>query len=201
MTTVEAPAFEVPEHILTAKIEHKRQNTVSKAKLRAKTSSFLITFNPNVSYKTIEHDIEKRKELGQRLLKLSYEIEQAFRAGLMLKPKGGVAEEGWRPPPVNEFKSELQLSQDLGYLHTHNIVKFLGVTHINNKALRNFIEERGWKGFHLNVRFVYDYAENARNYIARDNPSEAKTQPATLSELHASFPLPRVRFNHLAVLE
>lgn len=164
----------IPDEILnydstTFKKTNKKDGSYKKA---AAKSGFLITLNPNISHKKLDTQ-EKRKELFLKLKRLSDELNKEFREGRLLIPKPNSPYVNNKPPPVEQYKLNIEIGKQIGFMHGQGYVIFGGTTYINLDAVRKFIKDspNGFADRNIKIQFKWFAANNEetmKKYIDKD---------------------------------
>lgn len=152
------------------------QKRSAQVERKAATSNFLITINPNVSYKNLTP--ETRMALAKRLRDVSVAFMQHLKAGRFIKGKG---EKLTQKPNAVNAQTRLEIGGTSGFLHTHNIVSFDGVCHIDLVEARKWLNKElasvtGGKSVHFNVASFTDTQKIMAAYISKQDKSASSAE-------------------------
>lgn len=160
----------IPDDLLKDVTDFKSDKQEKKHSKLAKKSNFILTINPNFSYKQLD-SVFKKKGLARRLILLNQELETGFKNGNFLKKKG--LAKNWIAPPVISYDYKLEKGHRNGFIHTHSVLRLDGTAHVDVSKLRNHIKTsvNGFKRpIHLDVRWFQSSTENIMDaYINKSN--------------------------------
>ena len=135
-------------------------------KQAANNSNFLITINPNISYRALDTDA-KRIEIATKLKNISEFLKIKLSQGVLCKPKGVGSKTKWRPPALISFHSEIEQGQMKGFLHIHCLVKFNGTCHIDLANLNRLLKHAFNRAVHCQVKFYQDSSIALQAYLKK----------------------------------
>lgn len=139
----------------------------AKEERKAGTSNFLITINPNRSYK--KQSPEERQAVAARLRLVSKTFVEHLQKGHFIKGKGAKLT---KVPKTTKAESRLEIGSTSGFIHTHALVSFDGVCHIDLAEARKWLAQAlepilGDGKFHFNVKAFADTQAVIAAYIAK----------------------------------
>lgn len=185
----------VPESIVNGtapavKIKPKKTSTSI-----SKHSNFIVTINPNISEKQTDTP-EARRELGGKLLKINAMIKERFQKCELLKKRGSSGDD-WKCPVLEDYKTQLEQSEDKGWIHSHALVSFAGEVHIDVNSARAMIKEMFPNGFHFDVKYFRDTKKIVEHYVGKqqilksDEQQTEKPKPLPLGHRAWSMIIPQ----------
>lgn len=144
----------------------------NKPKYKKKTlmqSNFLITYNPNISYRALI-DTEARMRVFKKLVALMRNIEVNLKNKKLLKeyqnvPIGNLA----------QFSYSIEQGLKRGFLHIHAIARFDGYAQIRIDTLRKFCNDAmapDSKGGMVNIRTYTDSQKMIEAYVSKQQTDE-----------------------------
>lgn len=162
---------EIPDFILEGpKLSDKPPE---KVKTKSKTSSFLVTIDPNISASTMVGPQNKEARIARyrQLLAVKANLADKFGRGELLKPFGNLKD--WHPPRLTHLSGDPEFGPTHGRLHIHLSVSFDGTTHLDRSKIINFIrEETGESGWNIQVEYIHDSVQSSRDYALKSSNPE-----------------------------
>lgn len=137
MTDNKQDTSDLPEEFLQFTKPTKKK-VDAKPKVQA-NSNFIITINPNISYKKLTQDT--KIQLGRQLLGLGNSMTQSMSTGQFLLPKGSKTRDPtstFVPPKLISAQTKLEVGQEKGFVHIHSVVMFEGQCFVDLVALRDY---------------------------------------------------------------
>lgn len=124
------------------------QKTDQEYKRIARKSAFLITINPNISYKILNTP-EKRKMLARKLIRLSEDIQNQFIKKQLITPADPKTNCN-----VEKVKYKIEIGGKRAFIHSHLIVQFSDKCKIDLPAIRAFAKDGSQFGFKNRKVFI-----------------------------------------------
>lgn len=145
----------------------------------ADKSNFLITINPNISFKTLPDNATK-KAVAKKLLSAGKHIRAKLSNGIFCKPKG-MRTPDYKHPALIKYKKELEMGGKKGFIHMHIIASFDGVCHIDLSKLRDYVRGHFGRNVHLQVKYFQNTQTAMEAYIEKtkddDNENVGQIRP------------------------
>lgn len=145
-----------------------KRGKIKKTKKRVgdQKSTFIITINPNVSYKTLKTKEDRIKYI-ERFEKIINVVKGLFKDKTLLKKfhNNNICED-----PVETFEYAIEMGKKTGFIHAHILLSLKCPAHIDQTNLRDLV--CAWRGdnkkCHINIRFIYNPLDAVNQYINKE---------------------------------
>jgi hypothetical protein len=128
-----------PSHILNFKGPGTVIADKQSVKDSAQSSNFLITVNPNVSYKIAVSD-QQKTDLYQSLDKAMKRLGSGFQTRELLQPFPAVNQQAVSCN-VKQYDFHVEYGNKAGFMHSHAVLLLDGKCHVNLKKCRAMLDE------------------------------------------------------------
>lgn len=173
------PDCSIPDQV----INHNQKPPKQYEKKTNQTSNFIITINPNISYRSL--DKEQLIKASKSLIASCKNLEINFINGKLLKDFPSNSQ--YKTPKLTKFDFAIERGEKNGFLHAHIIVMFDGYTQLRLGVMKEFINSmmsKYSKGCYVNVVNFKDTTTTIENYIKKHanavySTMKEETQSAT----------------------
>jgi len=166
---------DVPENILNFSGPGSVVANYQAVKDESDNSNFLITVNPNVSYKLTDSQ-ELRAELYRKLRAAMNRLGSGFHTKELLKPFPVMSQA--LGSTVKQYEFNIEIGNNKGFMHVHSILLLEGKAHIDVKKCTELLDAE-LKGYHeagqhcyINVKAFRDQKAVINAYIHKTNPKQ-----------------------------
>jgi len=166
---LEIANFDVPDSAIPDKVLNaappKKKERVPKTK---QPSNFLITANPNVSWRDLQNRDQKLKAAKQLII-FGKNVEVNLKNHKLLKQVNTIPD--YKFPNVTNYKFAVESGSQKGFLHLHAIVSFDGYCQLRlgpMQQLLNTCMAGISTGGYVNVEYFPNTQELVQQYVNKD---------------------------------
>lgn len=155
---------EIPAQVLEAG-DFNKNKPKSKTQ-ESKKSNFLITANPNISWRSLT-DPQKKVSVAKKLIAFGKNLEVNLRNHKLLKD---FATPGYKHPQVTDYRFSIETGGQNGFIHLHAIAMFDGYTQLRLPVLKEFLDRcmgSDSAGGYVNVQAFKDTKKTIDEYVAK----------------------------------
>ena len=135
-------------------------------KKTSQTSNFIITINPNISYRSLQPD--QVVNSTKALIAACKNLEINLSNGNLLKDFPSNSQ--YKMPKLTKFEFAIERGEQNGFVHAHIIAMFSSYTQLRLGVMKDFINSmmsKYSKGCYVNVVNFKDTTATIQNYIKK----------------------------------